>query len=65
MNKFLSIVLAASFASVSFNVLAGAHGGAMKDDKKIDCAMDPKKMDDKTKAACMKVEEKKPDAKKY
>ena len=64
MNKFLTILMAASFASVSFGALAASHGGAMKDDHKVDCKMDPKKMDDKTKAACMKMEEKKPDAKK-
>jgi hypothetical protein len=65
MNKFLSILVAASFASVSVSALAGSHGGAMKDAPKVDCKMDPAKMDDKTKAACMKMEEKKPDAKKY
>jgi len=41
MNKFLSIFIAASFASVSFGVLAASHGGAMKDDHKVDCKMDP------------------------
>ena len=64
MNKFLPILIAASFASVSLGAFAGSHGGAMKDDAKVDCKMDAKKMDDKTKAACMKMEEKKPDAKK-
>ncbi|MDO9279878.1 MAG: hypothetical protein Q7U05_15095 [Polaromonas sp.] len=64
MNKFLSILVVASFASVSFSALAASHGGAMKDTPKADCKMDPAKMDDKTKAACMKMEEKKPDAKK-
>ncbi len=64
MKKLLSILMAASFATVSVGALAASHGGAMKDDHKMDCKMDPKKMDDKTKAACMKVEEKKPDAKK-
>ena len=65
MYKFLSILMAASFATVSVGAFAASHGGAMKDDHKVDCKMDAKKMDDKTKAACMKMEEKKPDAKKY
>ena len=67
MKKLLSILIAASFATASVGVFAGAHGGAPKDAPKMDCKkmMDEKKpMDDKMKAECKKMmEEKKPAAK--
>jgi hypothetical protein len=62
MSKLLSVLIAAAFATVSFNSFAAAHGGAMKDDKKMmeDCKkMDPAKADDKMKAECKKLMEKK------
>jgi hypothetical protein len=61
MSKFLSVVIAATFATVSFSSIAGSHGGAMKDDKKMEeCKkMDPAKADDKMKAECKKMMEKK------
>jgi hypothetical protein len=63
MKKLLSVLIAAFFATASVGVMAAAHGGAMKD---VDCKMDEKKMDDKTKAACKKMmeEKKAPEAKK-
>lgn len=65
MKKLLSILIAAGFAMVSVNAMAAAHGGAAKDEKKMDCKMDEKKMDDKQKAECKKMaEEKKPEMKK-
>lgn len=66
MKKLLTILIAASFATASVGVMAAAHGGAMKDSDKVDCKMDEKKMDDKTKAACqkMKNEKKKEEPKK-
>ena len=36
MQKLLSIVIVAMFASVSFSAVAASHAGAMKDDKKMD-----------------------------
>lgn len=54
MKKLLSVLIAACFATASVGVMAAAHGGAMKD---VDCKMDEKKMDDKTKAACKKMME--------
>ncbi len=52
MKKLVLILTAAFLASVSVGAMAASHGGAMKD---MDCKMDAKKMDDKTKAACKKM----------
>lgn len=64
MKKLLSMLIAATFATVSVGAFAAAHGGAPKDaDKKMeDCKkMDPKKADDKMKAECKKMmDDKKP-----
>ena len=62
MNKLLSAIFVASFATVSAGAFAAAHGGAMTDKEKADkmaaCkAMDPAKADDKMKAECKKLEE--------
>jgi hypothetical protein len=59
MNKFLSVLMVAALASVSFGAMAGSHGGAMKDDKKMEeCKkMDPAKADEKMKAECKKMME--------
>lgn len=61
MSKLLSVLIAATFATVSFSSIAGSHGGAMKDDKKMEeCKkLDPAKADDKMKAECKKMMEKK------
>jgi len=62
MNKLLSVLVAATLASVSFGAIAGSHGGAMPDDKKKmeECKkMDPAKADEKMKAECKKLMEKK------
>jgi hypothetical protein len=61
MSKLLSVFIAATFATVSFSSIAGSHGGAMKDDKKMEeCKkLDPAKADDKMKAECKKMMEKK------
>ncbi|PQA75749.1 hypothetical protein [Rhodoferax sp. TS-BS-61-7] len=60
MNKLLSVVIAATFATLSFSALAASHGGAMDDKKMEECKkMDDKKADDKMKAECKKMMEKK------
>ncbi len=64
MNKFVSALIAASFAAVSVSALAASHGGAMTDKEKAEkmeaCKkMDEKKADDKMKAECKKLMEKK------
>jgi hypothetical protein len=64
MKKFLSVLIVAAFASVSFSALAASHGGAMTDKEKAEkmeaCKkMDEKKADDKMKAECKKMMEKK------
>jgi hypothetical protein len=70
MNKLLSMLVAAIFATASAGAFAMSHGGAMSDAdkaKKIEACkkMDPKSTDEKMKAECKKLmEEKKPDAKK-
>ncbi len=65
MSKLLSVLIAATFATLSAGAFAASHGGAMKDDKKMDCKMDEKKMDDKMKAECKKMaDEKKAEPKK-
>ncbi len=59
MRKLLTVLIAATFASMSLSAIAGSHGGAMKDDKKMEeCKkMDPAKADDKMKAECKKMME--------
>ena len=59
MRKLLNVLIAITFASVSLGAVAGAHGGAMKDDKKVEeCKkMDPAKADEKMKAECAKLME--------
>ena len=47
MQKLLSIVIAAMFASVSFTAIAASHAGAQKDDKKMEKKADAKKDDKK------------------
>ena len=71
MNKLMSMLIAATFATASVGAFAAAHGGAMSDAdkaKKMEACkkMDPKTADDKMKAECKKMMEgeKKPDAKK-
>lgn len=57
MTKFLSAVVTAAFVLGSAPVLAGSHGGAMKDDKKMEeCKkMDAAKADAKMKEECKKL----------
>lgn len=64
MSKLLSVLIAAVFATASFGAIAASHGGAMKDEIKMDdkmkaaCkAMDPKKMDE-VKMTEMKMDDK-------
>lgn len=64
MNKLLSALVVAAFATVSAGAFAAAHGGAMSDKDKADkmaaCKkMDPK-ADEKMKAECKKMMEEKP-----
>ena len=47
MQKLLSIVIAAMFASVSFTAIAASHAGAQKDDQKMEKKADAKKVDKK------------------
>jgi Ni/Co efflux regulator RcnB len=53
MSKLLSILVAALFATVSAGSFAASHGGAMKDDKKME------KKEEKKDAKAEKKEEKK------
>lgn len=62
MNKLLSSLVIAAFASASMGAFAASHGGAMSDKDKAEmmekCAkMDPAKADDKMKAECKKMME--------
>ena len=59
MQKLLSIVIAAMFATVSFTAVAASHAGAQKDDKKME-KKDDKKMEKK---GDMKKDDKKADKK--
>jgi hypothetical protein len=59
MKKIVSGLMVMAFAGVSF---AASHGGAMKDDKKMEemkaaCMKADPKMDDKMKAECKKIME--------
>ena len=47
MRKLLAVVIATMFATVSFNVLAAAHAGAAKDDKKMEKKSEVKSKDGK------------------
>lgn len=66
MSKLLSLLIAAAFATVSVGSFAASHGGAMKDDKKMEEKKDEKKgemkKDDKKmeKKDEMKKDDKKP-----
>jgi hypothetical protein len=69
MNKLMSMLIAAIFATASVGAFAASHGGAMSDAdkaKKMEACkkMDPKTADDKMKAECAKLmeAEKKSDA---
>lgn len=69
MNKLVSMMIAATFATASVGAFAAAHGGAMSDAdkaKKMEACkkMDAKTADEKMKAECKKMMEEKKDAKK-
>jgi hypothetical protein len=62
MNKLLSTLVIAAFATASIGAFAASHGGAMSDKEKAEMAekcakMDPAKADDKMKADCKKMME--------
>lgn len=60
MNKIFSVVVASVLATASFGSFAASHGGAMKDDKKMEeCKKMDSKADDKMKAECKAMMEKK------
>jgi hypothetical protein len=61
MNKLLSTLAVATLATVSFSAFAASHGGAMKDEKKMEACkkMDASKADEKMKAECKMLMEKK------
>ncbi|MFT5934203.1 MAG: hypothetical protein ACI9M6_001251 [Hydrogenophaga sp.] len=61
MRKLIPALIASTFAFASFGALAAAHGGAMTDAQKMEACknMDPAKADDKMKAECKKMMEKK------
>jgi Ni/Co efflux regulator RcnB len=61
MSKLLSVLIAAAFATVSVGSIAASHGGAAKDDKKMEKKEEMKKDDKKPEA---KKDDKKPEAKK-
>jgi uncharacterized protein YdeI (BOF family) len=60
MNKLMSMLIAAAFATASAGAFAASHGGAMSDAdkaKKMEACkkMDPKSTDEKMKAECKKM----------
>ena len=57
MTKLLTAVLAAAFSLGAAQALAGAHGGAMKDDAKMEACkkMDAANADAKMKEDCKKL----------
>jgi len=62
MNKLLSALVVAAFATASVGAFAASHGGAMSDKDKAEkmeaCKkMDMSKADDKAKADCKKMME--------
>jgi hypothetical protein len=59
MSKLVSILVAATFATVSFSTFAGSHGGAMKEKAEACKKMDEKTADEKMKAECKALAEKK------
>jgi len=61
MRKLIPALIASAFAFASFGALAGSYGGAMTDAQKMEACkkMDPAKADDKMKAECKKMMEKK------
>jgi len=61
MRKLTTALIASTFAFASFGALAGAHGGAMTDAQKLEACkkMDMTKADEKAKAECKKLMEKK------
>lgn len=61
MSKLLSVLIAAAFATVSVGSFAASHGGAAKDDKKMEKKEEVKKDEKKPEA---KKDDKKADAKK-
>ena len=65
MSKLLSLLIAAAFATVSVGSFAASHGGAMKDDKKMEEKKDEMKKDEKKmeKKDEMKKDEKKAEKK--
>lgn len=60
MNKLLSVLIAATFATVSAGAFAAAHGGAPKDEKAMEKKEEMKK---DGKAVEKKAEKKKDEAK--
>jgi len=70
MSKLLTVLIAAAFATVSVGSIAASHGGAAKDDKKMEKKEEMKKDEKKTEAkkddkkAAAKKDEKKPEMKK-
>ena len=59
MSKLVSILVAATFATLSFSTFAGSHGGAMKEKMEACKKMDEKTADEKMKAECKALAEKK------
>jgi hypothetical protein len=57
MTKLLTAALAVAFSLGAAQVFAGAHGGAMKDDAKMEACkkMDAAKADAKMKEECKKL----------
>lgn len=61
MRNLISALIASTFVFASFGALAASHGGAMTDAQKMEACkkMDESKADEKMKAECKKLMEKK------
>jgi len=59
MSKVVSVLVAVTFATLSFSASAGSHGGAMKEKAEACKKMDEKTADEKMKAECKAMMEKK------
>lgn len=59
MSKLVSVLVATAFATLSFSTFAASHGGAMKEKMEACKKMDEKTADEKMKAECKALAEKK------
>lgn len=59
MHKLVSVLVVAALSTLSFGTFAASHGGAMKEKAEACKKMDEKTADDKMKAECKALAEKK------